>query len=151
MKQILIILFIHLVALGINAQEALEYYKNINKGKKFAIENDFQSALSSYQQAFENYDFPFARDCYNAIELSVIVEDTIMLNYFLTRAIIQGIKIESLEKSGSIKRYLNSIFYKNLKEKEDSLLQIYASRINRELREEINLMFSDDQKMREQY
>ena len=151
MKRTLIVFFTHFVALSINAQDALEYYKRVNEGKVFAIENDFQSAVSSYQQAFENYDFPFARACYNAIELSVIVQDTIKLDYFLTRAVIQGIKIEDLEKSGRINSYLNSQFFKNLKEKEDSLLQIYSSRINREIREEINAMFSDDQKIREQY
>lgn len=151
MKRTLIVFFINLVALHINAQEIVEYYKRVNEGKVFAIQNDFQSAVSSYQLAIENYDFPFARDCYNAIELSILAKDTNKLSYFLEKAVARGIRVEDLEKSGRINSYTNSQFFKGLKEKEDSLLEVYSSRINSEIREEINAMFFDDQKMREQY
>ena len=129
----------------------MEYYKKIYEGKVFAIKNDFQSAVTSYQLAFENFDCPFARDCYNAIELSVIADDTSRLNYFLEKAVVQGIRTEDLRKSGRLDRYLNTHFYKNLLEKEDSLLAIYSARVNWEIREEICQMFSDDQEIRKRY
>lgn len=150
MKPILVLHFV-LTLVCLYAQDTHEYYSKINEGKTFAIQKDFQSAINLYQQAFESCGFSFARDCYNAIELSVIVDDTIHLRYFLKKAIIQGIRIEDLEKSGRINNYLNTYFYKKIKNQEDSLRHIYSSRINWELRTEINQMFFEDQKMRELY
>ena len=151
MKQILTFLTISLITSSVYTQDALDYYKIINEGKGFALENDFESAIYSYHRAFENFDFAFARDCYNAIELSVLAHDTAKLDYFIKKAITQGIRTSDVENSGKINDYLDSAFYKSIKEKEDSLLHIYASNINRELRIEINQMFADDQKIRDEY
>ena len=129
----------------------MQYYENINEGKKFAIQKDWSSALNSYRSAFASYEYPFARDCDNALELSVTAKDTVNLEYFLQKALTTGIRIIDIESSGLTKNYLNSNFYSQIKEKEDSLLTIYSSKINWELRNEINQMFLQDQEIREEY
>ena len=152
MKKIqIIIVAISLATSSVCAQDVIDYYKKINEGKIFASESDFESAIKSYQQAFENFDHVFARDCYNAIELAVLANDTIKLDFFITKAVTQGIRINDLEKSGKLDDYLESAFYKNIKETEDSLALVYNSKINWDLRSEINQMFLEDQSMREKY
>ena len=151
MKKFSGILALLFITSGLYTQDAFDYYQRINEGKEFALENDFESAIHTYQQAFENFDFAFARDCYHAIELSVLTNDTAKLDYFIKKAVTQGIRLTDIEKSGRLKGYLNSAFYQHIKEKEDSLLHIYSSRINWELRAEINQMFADDQRIRDEY
>lgn len=140
-----------LVVANVSAQNAIDYYKGINEGKMFAIENDYKSAINSYQQVFRKNDFVFARDCFNAIELSILAKDSVRIKYFIERAILQGIRISDIEKSHKLTDYLELSVLDEIKEKEDSLLTIYSSRINWEIREEVNQMFLEDQKIREKY
>lgn len=148
---ILTIFFLIISISSIFAQDVISYYHKINEGKVQIISNNFKSAIDLYHQAFQKYDFPFARDCYNAIELSVLVDDTLMLNYFLNKALIRGIKIEDLEADGILEKYVNTNFFRNAKLISDSLHNHYLTTINLELREEINNMFFEDQRLREKY
>ncbi len=151
MNQILLLFSICLIVLNVHGQDALAYYEKINEGKLYAIKKDFQSATNAYQRAFENADFSFARDCYNAIELAVRAQDTAKLGYFLSKAILRGIQLEHIEAAGILMNYANTTFYNHVKEKKDSLYNVYVSSVNWELRKEINEMFSEDQKIREEY
>lgn len=151
MKQLFIIIIISIFTSDICAQKTIDYYKGINEGKIFAIQNDFKSAINSYQQVFIKNDFVFARDCFNAIQLSILAKDSVKIEYFIERAISQGIRISDIEKSYNLTDYMKSNVYNDIKEKEDSLLNVYSSRINWKIRKEINQMFLEDQKTREEY
>jgi hypothetical protein len=151
MKRIFTILLIYLIASKLSAQNTLAYYKKINEGKEFVIQNNIKSAVVAYKQALEDYPFAFARDCYNAIELAVLAKDTTNLIFFIEKAITQGIRITDLETTELLTPYQNSAFYKNIKKNQDGLWHIYTARINWELRAEINQMFTHDQKMRALY
>ncbi|WP_139134382.1 hypothetical protein [Crocinitomix algicola] len=149
--KLLYIILVSIFASEISAQNTIDYYEGINVGKIFAIQNDFESAINSYHQVFIHNDFVFARDCINAIEFSILAKDSVKIEYFIERAISQGIKITDIEKSYNLTDYLKSNVYNEIKEKEDSLYRVYTSRINWEIREEVNQMFSEDQKLREEY
>lgn len=132
-------------------QNRIDYYKKINEGKVFAIRNEFDSAVYAYQEVFENYQFVFARDCYNAIELSVLAKDSNKFEFFIEKALLQGIQISDLQKSDMINAFLSSTLYEKLETREDSLHSVYSERINWELRKEVTQMFIEDQKIREKY
>lgn len=150
MRKILICFFCA-ISLIARAQDVYSYYSSINKGRQFLIEGDLSAALNSYHTAFDSYDKPFARDCYNAVELSVSSGDTTHLEYFLRKAVSRGITLKSIESSGLVNEYLDTRFYNKLKKEEVAILDLYASNINWKLREEINQMFSEDQLVREEY
>jgi hypothetical protein len=150
MKQLFIIL-ISIFTSDICAQNAIDYYRGINEGKVFATEHDFESAINSYQQVFISNDFVFARDCFNAIELSILAKNPVKTKYFIERAISQGIRLCDIEQSYKLTDYLELNVLNEIKANEDSLLTIYSSRINWRIREEINQMFLEDQKLREDY
>jgi len=129
----------------------MNYYETINEGKLFVIEKNYEAAIESYTKAFNFYSYPAARDCYNAIELSILTQDTQKVIYFIEKAIERGVHIEDLNNKLSIENQVSSTAFKNLKAKEDSLLQAYHSRINWDIREEINRIFKEDQTLRTSY
>lgn len=151
MKQILLIGYLYLVGINLYSQCTLEYYNKINEAKVAVLENDIESAMVLYEEVFKNTNYPFARDCYHAVELAIMANDTIKLSYFLRKAITVGIKIEDIEEAGKVNSYLDRPFYHAIKVEEDSLMQIYTSRINWDIREEVNQLFLEDQKIREEY
>lgn len=151
MKQFLTLFLFSITTTAVFAQNALDYYEKMNKGKAFALDNDLASAVDSYRQAFENFDFAFARDCYHAMELAIYANDSIHLDYFIKKSITLGIRTVDLEKSGKLNGYLKSDLYTEIKEAEDSLLVIYRSGVNWKLRAEIIEMFKDDQEIRDRY
>ena len=151
MIRVLFLISFLLVALQATSQEVMEYYEHINTGKKHAIDKRFSHALNAYRVAFDRYNKPYARDCYNAVELSVIAKDTFHLNYFLQKAIARGIKLRDVEASGILNEYANAYFLQDIRTKEDSLFSIYASSIHWDLRHEINQMFTEDQEVRQEY
>jgi hypothetical protein len=71
MKQLFTLFLFYLATTAVFAQNALDYYEKINEGKVYALENDIASAIDSYRQALENFDFAFARDCCHAMELAI--------------------------------------------------------------------------------
>ncbi|MGB0429211.1 MAG: hypothetical protein ACPGLV_01970 [Bacteroidia bacterium] len=151
MKQFFIVIFLLLFSKTVCSQNVIDYYKGINKAKVFAIENEFDLAIESYKQTFKSCDFAFARDCYNAIELSSAMNDSVSLNYFLQKAICLGIKISDIETAGLINGYENAYFYQRILQNADSLENEYIKRVNWQIRAEINQMFYDDQKKRDEY
>ncbi len=133
------------------AQDALVYYRAINKGRVAAVSEDYRVALKHYKAAFQGPITPFARDAYNALELSACAGDTAMFYFFAQKALTLGIRLRDLENLGLISEFLPKAISDALKMKEDSLVEIYERRIIPEIREEINAMFSADQEMRAKY
>ena len=68
---IVILLFSSLI---VKAQDYNEYYNGINNAKLMISQDSLKTSLSYYFQTFEKFDFVFARDCYNAIELSALAK-----------------------------------------------------------------------------
>jgi hypothetical protein len=151
MKQLLIFFLFSLPPTVAAGQEIMDYYRHINRGKLLAIEMNWSAAIDAYQAAFESYKYPFARDCFNAVELAVLDKDTVGLKQFLAKAFIRGIRSSDLESAGIINDYMDREFYQIAKAAEDSLQHIYNSTINIQLRDEIIQMFEDDQKLRDLY
>lgn len=151
MKQLFIIIIVSIFTTNICAQNAIDYYIGINEAKLYVIENDFDSAINSYSQVFGSNDFVFARDCFNAIEISILAKNSVKIKYFIEKAISQGIRVSDIEQSFKLDDYLAPKALNEIKANEDSLFTIYSSRINWKIREEINQMFSEDQIIREEY
>lgn len=144
---ILFCLFTHLIF----SQDYSNYYKGINRARISVAEGNAENSINSYYTTFENYDFGFARDCYNAIEIAVFAKDTIKLEYFIRRALKQGIDYQLILKIENLYEFHNSEFLKKIEREKDSLSTIYSKSINWEIRKEINEMFAADQAIRERY
>jgi len=150
MKIIIYILLI-IVPNFLFAQNYLDYYQGINNGKTSALNNNVEESMNSYFSTFEKFEFVFARDCYNAIELAVFNNDSLKADYFIKRGIKQGLKLNQILKIKNISKFQNSSFLNKISNEKDSLENFYTSSINWKLRNEIIKMFQDDQAIREKY
>ena len=128
-----------------------DYYKGINNGKLLAANQNIEASIQTYYSTFEKFDFVFARDCYNAIELAALAKDTVSLTYFIKRGIGQGLKFDQILKIKNITQFHNSAFLKAIEKDKKAHEKSYENKINWELREIIVKMFEEDQAMRKKY
>ncbi len=131
------------------AQNYSDYYQGINKAKLSLIEDDLQTSLTYYFETFEKFEFVFARDCFNALEVSSSLGDLKMIDYFLKRCIKQGIEFEYLEQDSALYNYKQTVFWTETLLAKDSLRLVYENSINWEVRSEITEMFTEDQRIRD--
>lgn len=132
-------------------QNYFDYYKEINKGKVLIASQNTEESINCYFSVFEKFDFVFARDCYNAIELSALAKDSVKLEYFIRRGIKQGLKFSQIIEVKNVSKFQNSTFLKEIEKEKDSLENAYRNSINWELRNLIIEMFKEDQAIREKY
>ncbi|RYM32116.1 hypothetical protein ERX46_15655 [Brumimicrobium glaciale] len=132
-------------------QNYFEYYQGINKGRTLVSTGNIEESLQSYFSTFEKFDFVFARDCFNAIEISAITKDTVKLDYFIRRGIKQGLDLKLILKVKKLSEYHNSTFIHRIEKDNDSLKAVYTESINWELRNEMIAMFTADQAVRERF
>lgn len=148
-------IFLWLTALFISypslAQNYVEYYHALNKAKVSVIEGDRATATNLYFDTFQKFEFAFARDCYNAIELAASAEDETKLVYFIKRGLQQGIPFEIIARMKSLESFKKTPFWKDVLQQKDSLRTLYNASINWEIRNEVTQMFREDQEIRERY
>ena len=135
----------------LNAQNYLDYYQGINQGRLHLLDGELDEAIESYYTTFETFDFVFARDCYHAMELSVLAGDTMKLDYFMRRGLQRGIKMEFLLNTGLLDDYKEAAFVKSIMVGRDQLTAQYRTSVNWDIRSEITEMFAADQAIRKRY
>jgi len=145
------IILLFIVPNALFGQNYVDYYSRINNGRILAANKNTEESINSYFSTFEKFDFVFARDCYNAIELSAFSNDSLKLDYFIRRGIKQGLKFNQIMKIKNVAKFQKSTFIKIIEKEKDSLKNIYKNSINWELRNIIVEMFKQDQLIREKY
>lgn len=148
MKTTAIIIFL-LCSNFSNAQDYYEYYVNINKAKLSLVEDSLEKGMNHYFETFEKFDFVFARDCFNALEIASVLGANDKVDYFLRRCLKQGIEFNLLEQNSILADFKKTDAWSEILLDKDSLRSIYESKINWEIRNEINGMFAEDQEIRE--
>lgn len=126
----------------------MEYYSLINQAKKAVIDNQPERASNLYFKAFEEFDFEFARDCFNAIEISLFVGDNERTQYFVKKAIRRGVPIKFLTDHAPLQPFIQTNYWVEVLTVSEELITLYKQGIDHELRTEVIAMFSDDQKIR---
>lgn len=131
------------------AQDYYAYYEGIKKAKLSLIEDSLEVSINHYHQTFEKFDFVFARDCFNALEVSTKVGNQKMTDYFLRRSLKQGIEFNLLNQDSILTAFKKTEFWPNILSVKDSLKEIYTNNVNWEIRNEIISMFGEDQTIRD--
>ena len=134
-----------------HGQSAMEYYDLINKGKRHLITGDYSEALIAYDQALDMPEYSLARDCFNAVEIAVLADDTVYLEKFILEALYRGIEYNDFENLELLESYEENTFFSKLESVGDSLQKEYQARINQDIRKEIIAMFEADQEVRARY
>lgn len=131
------------------AQDYAKYYESINKAKLSLVEDSFEIGLSYYYETFKKFDFVFARDCFNALEVASKIRDLDKVDYFLRRCLKQGIEFNFLQQNSILSDFKKTDAWKKVLIDKDSLRIEYERNVNWEIRSEINRMFTEDQNIRD--
>lgn len=148
MKITIIIIFLFCSRL-LFSQDYADYYETINKAKLSLIEDSLEKAIDYYVETLEKFDFVFARDCFNALEVASESGDLEKVNYFLRRCLKQGIEFNLLEQNSILTDFKKTSAWEEILADKDSLRSVYTRRVNWEVRNEINEIFSQDQEIRD--
>lgn len=132
-------------------QNYIDYYKGVSEAQQEAADSNYSNALEIYYNTFEQYTFRFARDCYNAVEISALTTDSAKMNYFIRCSLKQGIPISVFKNASFLEEYRETKHWAGVIKSSDSLFHIYSSSINLDIRNEITQMFAADQQIRMRY
>lgn len=132
-------------------QSYLGYYAQINEAKRLALDSNYQQAALVYKQTFEEYDFEFARDCINAMEISSFAHQDSLTFYFVKCALKRGVPITYFKQSSKLQSFRSTPYWHALVKEAPTLRSEYNASISIEIRDEINAMFKADQQIRARY
>jgi len=119
----------------------INYHRQVLVAESLLFIGKFEEGIAKYREIFSAYK-PFAKDCFIALQISAMREDTSSFRYFLVKGIACGINWSTLNKSEHIRNFLRE-------RKAERLLleQIYSDKrpkyiqsINRTLRDSIYLL-----------
>lgn len=130
-------------------QDYLVYHAGINEAKRALIKENMDDAVGHYYSTFEKFKFAFARDCFNALEVALKIEDEEKIDYFLKRCMIQGVHFEFLDEHPLLSNYRTTDSWFSFLSTKDSLKNVYLESINWKLRDEIIALFTADQEIRD--
>lgn len=150
MKLIIQIAFVFIPVLSI-AQDYIDYYSNINEAKRRVLEGEYDTALVIYKQTFQTFEFEYARDCVNAVELAAFVNEHEFTNFFLECSLRRGVPLTFFAEKEKYEAFRETVYWLPLAEAAERLHREYLGTIDTTLRAEINEMFSEDQRIRSSY
>ena len=127
------------------------YYRDINKARHLISTKKYTEAIKSYRLIFSNYDFQFARDCINAAELAAFVGDHDQCLIFLNYALRRGVDLDFIEHHSKFSAFRATEQWNKLQNQAPILFSLYSKSIDKSLKQEIDLMFEQDQNIRSQY
>ena len=150
MKYLLNIIFIFTIQYSFG-QSYLNYYTQVNEAKLLAADSNYLESALLYKKTFEEYDFEFARDCINAMEVSSLNSIDSLTSYFIKSALKRGVPISYFSKNANLSDFRLTPYWNSITKDSATFRSEYESNIKTEIRDEINQMFSADQQIRERY
>jgi hypothetical protein len=119
------------------------YYEKINSAELKIIEGDYSNALDTYEDAFNEFNSPWALDYYNAFLCSLKANNNLKASNYFDSCIIRGVPDD----------YIFNIFSKdwiahniaNFEQHYDSLRAIYLNSFNDSILKIFDFSFEKDQ------
>ena len=146
MKKFLITALFSSLLSSLQAQNYIEYNKLITKAENHILDSNYNDALANYKEAFEQFDFVFAKHCYTALQIVSLSKDSSETIFFLRKGIKQGLELDLLNNAPFISNISQNSWWNNFVKKEyDSLHTIYLSKINIRLRDQLIKLATLDQ------
>ncbi len=125
----------------------LDYHAKVIACEQLIAEEQFTKALEGLDSLFNQYEFTFLREIKLAAELSAHTEDYESSLKFVQLGIQSGWSIKSIKKSKTLAPLQDHQGWSKIESGNDSLHQIFLSRLNIPLRTQVHKMIKKDQKM----
>ena len=148
-RMIILLFFCTHLSFSQESVDYRDYYIGINKARKSIVGDSLEHSLTVYKATFEKYEFVFARDCYNALQVASKLGNHNETAYFMQRCLKQGIELQILQEAPFLTDFKTTEQWQNVLLVADSLHAHYLGKLNLSIRNEITSMFTEDQRMRE--
>ena len=125
----------------------IEYYRNIHRAELKIVDSLYGEALTIYERAFKGVAFPFANDYYNAAVCSILTKNFDRSFLYLDKLVAKGLTM-SVFDSAVFDPLKNQKKWRHFIKSYPSKRKKHLKSINRELRQEFELMKEQDQYFR---
>ncbi len=124
----------------------LNYHSKVTECEQLIVEGKHTSAITLLDSLFNQFDFLFLRDVKVATELSAYDNDYKSALKFIRLGVMAGWTLKSIIKLDNFQSLKEYSEWTKVVLEYDSLHEIYLSRLNFQLKEQVHEMFKDDQK-----
>lgn len=139
-------LFAHKGVEKTNFKDYLHYHKQINEAERLISTEHFKEALYKYENVFDSYDFIFLRDYKVAAQIAFYLNEKQKSLSFIKKGIEAGWDLNALRRNKFLKDIHKNPEWITIEQSYSNIRRQYETRIDRDLREKVRLMFKKDQK-----
>ena len=146
---ILALVFFVFHAFGLTAQNQApykDYYNEVIEAEVLITKKEYAKALKTLENVFDLYDFIFLTEYKVAAQLALQLGSKEKALHFLKLGVLGGWKLQEIKKNEFLKPIRKTDGWKALEAEYDSLRTAHFDGLNPELREEVRLMYKNDQK-----
>lgn len=152
-KQFLLFILLSLIGLKAFSQQHnyIDYHKEITKAEEFFIKGETEKAVTQYEKTFQQFPKTFARDAIIALQISCISSEKRFVNYFYSKAVLNGIDWKLLNEIPIIGSFIkdNPSFKNQFSEEYSPLHNTYANSLDSVFRNQILYLLYKDDSLRE--
>lgn len=124
----------------------LDYHARVIQCEQLIVEGKYTTAINGFDSLFQQFNFLFLRDIQVATELSLFEKDYTSALKFVRMGIKAGWTLKSINKNDNLGLLREQQEWAEITSVYDSLHEIYFSRLNFEVKEQVREMFKKDQK-----
>jgi hypothetical protein len=89
----------------------IDYHREIIKAEELFLINNLEGSLKKYKDIFNEYPKPFAKDCFTALQIACLRNDTTNATYFFQKSFEQGVTWVVLNAVPQVKNLLSRDSY----------------------------------------
>lgn len=121
------------------------YHSQVISAEEYISDGNFESALSTYEDLFKNYDFIFLREYQATAQLSFHLGYDEKGVSYIKRGILSGWKLKSIRKNKFIRKSIDKQAWRKIKKQYPQIREQYESGLNNALRKDIKKLLNKDQ------
>lgn len=143
-------LLLCLASFVINGQNKLSYdtyHNSILKAEEQIVRENYNAALSVFQEVFQDFNFVFLKDIKIATQLAFQVGNNSLAFSLLEKGIQSGWTLKEIKKTKSLAPLKKKPRWLKLVKSYPSLRQDHENGIDQELQEAVQEMYKNDQKL----
>lgn len=123
------------------------YHQMVLDIERLIAQDQYEEALKLYDELFNSFEFIFLREYKIAAQLAAHLGDEYRAFDYLGLGVANGWTIDEIKKHNLLKRLKKNPIWKDLEFNYDALRLDYEYRINDSLRNVVESIFEEDQKM----
>ena len=128
-----------------------QYHKQVLEIESLLAADQYQQALTKYDELFAIYDYVFLKDYKIAAQVAAHLGQEDKAFDYLGLGVSDGWTIKGIKKHSKLKPLKRNPRWSELERSYEALRQDFLERINDSLRNEVNLLSKEDQKLALKY